>query len=132
MRAVLADTGPLYALVDPDDQYHERAKADLETLRGERLTLMTSWSILSEAYTLVLRGLGIPKAQSWLDELIQGIDLITPSEADYLEAAQRLRPYSDQDISLFDATLSILSDQLEIPIWTFDHHFDDMRTRVWR
>jgi len=24
--AVLADTGPLYALANPDDQYHDRAK----------------------------------------------------------------------------------------------------------
>lgn len=28
MRKNLADTGPLYAALDPDDQYHEQAQAE--------------------------------------------------------------------------------------------------------
>jgi predicted nucleic acid-binding protein len=132
VRAVLADTGPLYALVDPDDQHHRRAHAELKRLRKERLPLMTSWSNVTEAYNLVLQGLSIPKAQSWLGELTPRISLFNPSDEDYFEAVRRLRRYSDQDISLVDAVLAVLSDQLQIPVWTFDHHFDVMRTRVWR
>jgi predicted nucleic acid-binding protein len=132
VRAVLTDTGPLYALVDPDDQYHLRAIAELKRLKRERLPLMTSWSNVTEAYNLVLQRLSIPKAQGWLRELIRGIGLLNPSDEDYLEAAHRVLRYSDQDISLVDAVLAVLSDQLRIPVWTFDHHFDDMRARVWR
>ena len=132
MRAVLTDTGPLYALIDPDDQYHQRARAELERLSEQRLAIVTSWSIVTEAYSLVLRELGISKAQSWLKELIPGMGLLNPKDEDYLEAARRLRRYPDQDISLFDAVLAVISDQLQIPVWTFDHHFDDMRIRVWR
>jgi predicted nucleic acid-binding protein len=132
VRAVLADTGPLYALVDPDDQYHRRARAELKKLREERLPLMTSWSNVTEAYNLVLQELSIPKAQRWLRELTPRISLFNPSDEDYSEAARRLQRYSDQDISLVDAVLAVLSDQLQMPVWTFDHHFDDMRTRVWR
>jgi len=132
VRAVLADTGPLYALVDPDDQYHRRAYAELRKLRKEQLPLMTSWSNVTEAYNLVLQELSIPKAQGWLRELTPRISLFNPSDEDYSEAARRLQRYSDQDISLVDAVLAVLSDQLQMPVWTFDHHFDVMRTRVWR
>lgn len=132
MRAVLADTGPLYALVDPDDQHHRRAHVELKKLREERFPLVTSWSSVTEAYSLVLQGLSIPKAQSWLRELTPRISLLNPSDEDYSEAARRLQRYSDQDISLVDAVLAVLSDQLQMPVWTFDHHFDVMRVRVWR
>ena len=32
-RTVLVDTGPLYAAVDADDQYHSRAQMELGRLR---------------------------------------------------------------------------------------------------
>ena len=70
---------------------------------------MTSWSNVTEAYNLVLQGLSIPKAQSWLRELLRGIGLFNPNDEDYLEAARRLLRYSDQDISLVDAVLAVLS-----------------------
>jgi predicted nucleic acid-binding protein len=35
-RAVLADTGPLYAAADPDDAHHEQARRELRRLaRGK-------------------------------------------------------------------------------------------------
>lgn len=44
----------------------------------------------------------------------------------------RVLRYSDQDISLADAVVAEISDRLEIPVWTFDHHFAVMGVRVWR
>ncbi len=38
-RSVLADTGPLYAAVDADDQYHERAQGQLQALENEGLSV---------------------------------------------------------------------------------------------
>jgi hypothetical protein len=35
-RVVLADTGPLYAAVDPDDQYHGRAQRELKRLSRDK------------------------------------------------------------------------------------------------
>ena len=35
-RTVLADTGPLYAAVDPDDEYHARAQRELKRLAREK------------------------------------------------------------------------------------------------
>jgi hypothetical protein len=38
----------------------------------------------------------------------------------------------DQSITLFDATLAALASRLKIEVWTYDHHFDIMRAKVWR
>ncbi|WP_203219504.1 hypothetical protein [Nostoc edaphicum] len=42
MRAVIADTGPLYAAVDIDDQYHERSQAELQRINTENLIILVS------------------------------------------------------------------------------------------
>ena len=132
MRSVLADTGPLYALVDPDDQHHERAKGELDRLSAEGSILLVAFPTLMESYTLVLRRLGVQFAQGWWREIIEGIGLVTPGREDYLEAGRRAGLYSDQEITLFDALSAVLCDELEAPIWTYDYHFNVMRAAVWR
>lgn len=39
MRAIIADTGPLYAAIDSDDQYHQRARTDLNQIETDNLDL---------------------------------------------------------------------------------------------
>ena len=132
MRSVLADTGPLYALVDPDDQHHERAERELSRLSAEGRILVCAFPILMECYTLVLRRLGVRVAQRWWNEISEGVGLVSPGREDYLEAGRRAGRYRDQGITLFDALSAVLAEELEAPIWTFDHHFDAMRAVVWR
>lgn len=132
MSSVLADTGPLYALVDPDDQHHGRARRELERLSAEGLDLLVAFPILLEAYTLILRRLGIPVAQRWFREIADGAGLVNPSRDDYLNAGRRLGFYSDQEITLSDAVLAVVSEAVVAPIWTYDFHFDVMRSDVWR
>jgi hypothetical protein len=31
-----------------------------------------------------------------------------------------------------DAVVATLAEQLDLPVWTFDHHFDVMACPVWR
>jgi predicted nucleic acid-binding protein len=131
-RAVLADTGPLYAAVDPDDQYHPRAQQELSELQRRQLTVMLAYPTVSEAYTLVLYRLGRSTARSWLQEILKGATLINPTPEDYRMAVSKLDAYPDQSITLFDAALAALSKRLSVPVWTYDHHFDVMRAAVWR
>ncbi len=51
---------------------------------------------------------------------------------DYRRALERLLGYRDQDFSLFDAVTAVMGERLGLPVWTYDHHFDVMRTEVWR
>lgn len=129
---VLADTGPLYALVDSDDRHHERALRQQSQLTSQALEVAVPQPIVLESYTLILRKLGSATAKLWLEELSAGAALLNPTAQDYEEARQRISRYPDQKITLFDTTLATLSLRLQIPVWTYDFHFDVMQTEVWR
>jgi len=132
MRGVLADTGPLYAAVDPDDQHHEQAQKQLQALEDERLSVVLAYPTLLEAYTLILYRLRQPTASRWLEDVRAGATSLNPSPQDYLEATVLVGRFPDQVISLFDATLATLATRLGLPVWTYDHHFDAMQIPVWR
>ena len=131
-RAVLADTGPLYAALDPDDQYHELAQGQLQALEADGLSVVLAYPTLLEAYTLILYRLGHPTASGWLEDVRAGTALLNPTPQDYRDATVLVSSFPDQSISLFDATLATLASRLGLPVWTYDHHFDSMKTAVWR
>ncbi len=132
MTAVLADTGPLYALADPSGQYHVRAQAELESIENRALAVAVSYPTVCEAHTLVLRRLGIKYAGEWLAELLGSALLLNPEVVDYAVAASQLGRFADQAITLVDGVSAVLAARLGIPIWTFDRHFTTMRVKVWR
>ena len=53
-RGVLADTGPLFAAVDPTDQHHRRAVAELARLEQERRPTIVAYPTLVEGQGLIL------------------------------------------------------------------------------
>ena len=131
-QAVIADTGPLYAAVDPDDQYHRRAQRELKRLVRDRHELVIAYPTLLESYTLLLYRLGREVAKAWLDEVLTGAALVNPTPEDYRDAATKVRAFTDQEITLFDAAVAVLASRLGLTVWTYDHHFDVMRVAVWR
>lgn len=131
-RAVLADTGPLYAAADPDDAHHRRAQQQLRRITRDKREVIVAYPTLSEAYTLVLYRLGKQAALRWLDDVRSGVALVNPAPEDYHEAMRVLLAFPDQPITLFDATLTVLCGRLGAAVWTYDHHFDLMRAAVWR
>jgi predicted nucleic acid-binding protein len=131
-QAVIVDTGPLYAAVDPDDQYHRRAQRELKRLIRDQLDLVIAYPTLLESYTLLLYRLGRKVAEAWLDEVLTGAAFVNPTPEDYRDAARKVRAFTDQEITLFDAAVAVLASRLGLKVWTYDHHFDVMRTAVWR
>ena len=131
-RAVLADTGPLYAAADPDDAHHQRAHRELRRITRGKREVIVAYPTLAEAYTLILYRLGKEAASSWLNDVRNGVALVNPTPEDYQEAMQKLLAFPDQPITLFDATLAVLCGRLGAEVWTYDHHFDLMRAAVWR
>ncbi len=54
-RIVLADTGPLYALVNHRDQYHERSRVEMAALFADRYLLAVTYPTVLETYSLILQ-----------------------------------------------------------------------------
>ncbi|MBA2713017.1 MAG: PIN domain-containing protein [Rubrobacteraceae bacterium] len=129
---VLADTGPLYAAVDPSDEHHERAQGEIRRLNSEGLGVAVCYPTLCECYSLVLYKLGAGTAQGWLGEIESNSFLMNPTPDDFREAARLIRGYQDQSLSLFDAVTAAVSRRLGLPVWAYDHHFDIVRVEVWR
>jgi predicted nucleic acid-binding protein len=130
-RAVLADSGPLYAAVDEADEHHLEARRDLSTLERDRRSVVIAYPILLEAYSLVLYRLGVAAAHKWIT-FLAGVSFINPDSEDYGRAVITVQNFPDQRISLVDATVAAISLRLGLEVWTYDHHFDVMRVRVWR
>ena len=130
--AVLADTGLLYAAVDPDDTYHSQSQRELRRLSRNRRDVIIAYPTLLEAYTLVLYRLGHISASNWLINILDGAALINPTPDDYHEAVTKIQAFADQRITLFDAVVAVLAARLGVQVWTYDHHFDVMRVEVWR
>lgn len=131
IRAVLADTGPLYAANDEGDEHHERALRELRTLARDRREIVVPYPVLIECYSLILFRLGSRAALSWLTEMAEA-SFVNPGTEDYRGAFARVRALGDQKITITDATVAMLASRLELEVWTYDHHFDVMRVKVWR
>lgn len=78
MTAVLADSGPLYALAFASDQYHVQARADLERLAADRLKVMISYSTVVESHSLILRRAALEYALTWLTTIRATGEFIAP------------------------------------------------------
>lgn len=131
IRAVLADTGPLYAANDEGDAHHQRALGELGELAGDRREVLIAHPILLEAHSLLLFRLGRDAASRWLEEVAEG-SFVNPTPEDYRRGMITVRALTDQRITLVDATVASLAIRLELEVWTYDHHFDVMRVPVWR
>lgn len=129
---VLADTGPLYAAVDPSDAHHQRAQQELKRLVRDKHDVIVTYPTLFETYTLVLRRLGNKIASNWLVELQTGALLLNPASEDYRNAMDKVNAFHDQPITLFDAVIAAIASRTGMEVWTYDHHFEVMRTKIWR
>lgn len=130
-RAVLADSGPLYAAADEDDAFHEQALQQLQNLARDGREVVIAYPTLLEAYALVLFRMGTGPSLKWLAYMTDAA-LVNPTQEDYRQAFTRVRALPDQRITLVDATVGALATRLGFEVWTYDHHFDVMRVAVWR
>jgi len=131
IRAVLADTGPLFAANDEGDEHHQRALRELRELARDRREVLIAYPILLEAYSLLLFKLGTNAASGWLAE-VSDASFVNPTPEDYARASSTVRTLADQRITLVDATVAALAMRMGLDVWTYDHHFDVMRVPVWR
>ena len=98
---IVVDAGPLVALVDADDQFHQKCVATLKELREP---LVTVWPPLTEAMYLLS---DLPRAQEALWEMLaRGVLQFLPLDiTDVPRLRELMRKYADRPMDLADAAL---------------------------
>jgi len=132
LKAILADTTPLYGAIDTSDQFHARAQAEIQRIAKEKLIVVVSFPVYIETYSLLLYRLGFEQANRFSQNCLESANLLNPTEEQYLKAIKKVQQFLDQTITIVDALTAILADELNIPVWTYDYHFNVMKISVWR
>jgi predicted nucleic acid-binding protein len=126
MNRVLADTGPLVALLDADDADHARCVEAARQLHGE---LVTTWPVITEAFYLLAPD---RRAQDRLLGKVGSGDLVLemlgPEDIPGIRAL--LEKYADLPTDLADATLVYLAERDALDtVFTLDRDFRVYRLR---
>jgi len=132
LKGIIADTTPLYGAIDTSDQYHSRAQAELRRIESEDLTVIISFPVYIETYSLLLYRLGFEQATHFTQNCLESANLLNPTEDQYFAAIAKAKQFPDQTITIVDALTAIISIELDLPVWSYDYHFDIMRVKVWR
>ena len=124
---ILADTGPLYASAVQKDAFHERANQELQYLIQQGYNITIPYTTLCECYSLLSRRTHQKLLIPWQKHIRKSFSQINPTQIDFHDACLLLETYHDQKITMFDAILAVLSQKLEVPVWTFDRDFYILR-----
>lgn len=124
---IIIDTGPIAAIFDKDDNYHEIC---VEILKKIKEPLITTWPVITEAFYLLNFS---PQVQDDLWEFIQrgGIKIEPLDKSSYSRCRELMKKYHDLPADIADASLVAIAEALNIStIFTLDHKdFSFYRTK---
>ena len=133
-RIVLADTGPLYALADPSDQFHARARRGWKSLEKARSALFTSSFVLDETFTLLARRTSYEFAAERAEAVYASrvLAILRPDATDEAAALGFFRKLAGQEVSFTDCVSFALMKRHRLGrAFTFDRHFAAAGFVVW-
>ncbi len=125
---VIADTGPLYALIDRSDAWHERVAA-WWTAQPRRVRVPVT--VLPEVCYLLNTRISAKAEQAFVRSVADGELCVEPVELEDLERASALmHDYLDFPLGFVDATVIAIAERLGArEILTTDRrHFAAVRT----
>jgi len=124
MSIVLADTGPLVALFNARDRFHEWA---VERFRDLRPPLVTCEAVLAETFYLLRQ---VPKGGGKLFALIDRgvLEIDFSLQREYERVGRLMAKYDDVPMDLADACLVRQTELTpSATVWTLDRDFTDYR-----
>jgi predicted nucleic acid-binding protein len=122
----IVDAGPLYAVVDADDQDHARCRAVLE--RAD-LELVVPALVIAEAAYLIGRRLG-PSIEAAFVRGLADLEVEAPRADDWPVIADLVDRFADFPLGTTDGSVAALADRLDTNlIVTLDRrHFAALRS----
>jgi len=106
MKKRLIDSGPLIALFDKDDKYHDSIKTFLKSYNG---VLYTSWAVITEVLHMLNFNVEVQiDFLKWIKR--GGVDVVQLSQSNITRIIDLSEKYSDVPMDFADATLIIISE----------------------
>lgn len=119
----LTDTGPLVALVNVNDPYHEQADGILSRL--PKVPLVTTWPCLTETMYLLFQAGGYSAQDElggWVADGLLRLHL--PTEVEWRRMRELMAQYRDAPMDLADASVVVAAEVLSVSrVFTLDRHF---------
>ena len=125
---ILADTGPLYALIDRDDSWHARVAA---WWKQQNRDVLVPVSVLPEVCYLLQSRISAKAEIAFVNSVANGEFAVEPLDnIDVARAAELMKVYADFPLGFVDATIIAMAERLEIrTILTTDRrHFGVVRS----
>jgi len=126
---IVADTGPLYALVDASDAWHKRV---VEWWRKNREPVVVPVCVLPEVCYLLHTRISQQAEAAFVRSITDGEFVIESLEAEDVARAEALiRKYADLGLGFVDATVIATAERLDaVEVVTTDRrHFSAVRPR---
>jgi predicted nucleic acid-binding protein len=126
---IVADTGPLYALVDASDAWHKRV---VEWWRKNREPVVVPVCVLPEVCYLLHTRISQQAEAAFVRSITNGEFVVESLEAEDVARAEALiRKYADLELGFVDATVIATAERLDaIEVVTTDRrHFSAVRPR---
>ena len=126
---VVADTGPLYALIDSDDAWHGRV---VDWWRANRQPVVIPVCVLPEVCYLLHTRISPEAEAAFVRAMADGEFTAEPLEPeDVVRSSELLEKYSDLALGFVDATVIATAERLDVTeILTTDRrHFVAVRPR---
>jgi len=110
MKKRLIDAGPLIALFDKDDRYHNSIKELLKSYKGY---LYTSWPVITEVLHMLNFNVNVQiDFLKWIK--LGGVDVVQLDHNNISRIIELSKEYSDVPMDFADATLIVISEIKEI------------------
>ena len=123
-NAILADTGPLTALFDKDDKYHQKV---IDFIKDGNFRFVTTTAVLTEVTHLLDFSIDAQiNFFQWI--LSDGVQVEEVGVDDIARIIELTKKYSDRPMDFADATLVIIAERTGIrKIISIDSDFDIYR-----
>lgn len=107
---IIADTGFWFALLNQDDDYHDKAVSALNQLNSP---LISTWPVITETSYFLQSRMGQQQACEFLAAYNDGFYEIYNLTANQMQRiVQLMQKYADLPMDLADASLVILAEEL--------------------
>lgn len=121
-----ADTSALYAVLDADDAFHDRARVAWRSMLTDDEPLVTTNYIVVETFALAQTRLGMDAVRALADELLPAVRTVQITEEDHRGAVQALLAADRRKLSLVDCSSFLVMRRLGLrSAFTFDADFED-------